>query len=444
MLDPLPGPMDAESVIPLALFVLAFGLISRRLDSSIITAPMVFVAVGGLVSATGSLALGFEPWVIDLLAETTLVLVLFSDAARIDVRQLWRERGLPLRLLLLSMPLTIALGAAVAALLFPALSFWEAALLAAILAPTDAALGQAVVSNERVPLRIRQALNVESGLNDGIVLPLVMICAALASAGAEGAEASRSAGEWIVYGGLQVLLGPVVGAAIAIIGGRLISGAVDRKWMSSSFERLGGLSLALLAFLCAEQAGGNGFISAFVAGLSLGETAPEICPTIHEFIEAEGQALMLLVFLLLGGVLAGPALAEATPQMIGYALLSLTLIRMLPTALSLIGARLSPVTTLFLGWFGPRGLASILFGLLIVEDSQAPHREMIFTVVVLTVLLSVIAHGLSANPAAKRYGARLDRARESSGGELPEHAEVVAHPTRVTMKRDRDSARSRA
>ncbi len=406
---------------------------------------MIFVAVGGLVAAAGFLTVEIEPWVIDLLAETTLVLVLFSDAARIDVRQLWRERGLPLRLLLVSMPLTIALGTAIAALLFPALNIWEAALLAAILAPTDAALGQAVVSNERVPLRIRQALNVESGLNDGIVLPFVMICAALAGAGsgasAEGSEAGRSIGEWITYGGLQVILGPLVGAAIAIGGGRLITLAVERKWMSSSFERLGGLSLALLAFLCAEEAGGNGFIAAFVAGLSLGKTAPKICPTIHEFIEAEGQALMLLVFLLLGGVLAGPALAEATPEMLAYAVLSLTLVRMLPTAASMIGARLNPVTTLFLGWFGPRGLASILFGLLILEESQAPHREMIFTVVVLTVLLSVLCHGLSANPAAKRYGARLDRARASSKGtQLPEHDQVMEHPTRTAMNMpDRDA-----
>ena len=427
--------MDSTALIALALFVLAFGLVSRRLESSIITAPMVFVAVGGLITATDALPLDFEPWVLDLLAETTLVLVLFSDAARIDVRQLWRERGLPLRLLLLGMPLTVVLGAAIAALLFPALSFWEAALLATILAPTDAALGQAVVSDERVPLRIRQALNVESGLNDGIVLPLVMICAALASAGAEGAETSRSAGEWLAYGGLQVLLGPLVGGSIAVVGGRLISRAVDRKWMSSSFERLGGLSLALLAYLGAEEAGGNGFISAFVAGLSLGKTAPEICPTIHEFIEAEGQALMLLVFLLLGGALAGPALMEATPAMIAYALLSLTLIRMLPTAASLVGARLNPVTTIFLGWFGPRGLASLLFGLLILEESEAPHRAMIFTIVVLTVLLSVIAHGLSANPAAKRYGARLDRARKGSATTMPEHVEVMVHPTRVTIKK---------
>ncbi len=431
--------MDADALIPLALFVLSFGLISRRLESSVLTAPMIFVAVGALISAASLLTVTIEPWVIDLLAETTLVLVLFSDAARIDVHQLWRERGLPLRLLLVSMPLTIILGTAIAVLLFPGFNLWEAALLASILAPTDAALGQAVVSNERVPLRIRQALNVESGLNDGIVLPLVMVCAALASVGTVGGEESRSASEWLTYWGLQVTIGPLVGGLVAYVGGRLITRAVAQKWMSSSFERLGGLSLALLAFLCAEKVGGNGFIAAFVAGLTLGQSAQEICPTIHEFIEAEGQALMLLVFLLLGGVLAGPAIAQATPMMIVYAVLSLTLIRILPTAASMIGARLNPVTTLFLGWFGPRGLASILFGLLILEESQAPHREAIFAVVVLTVLLSVLTHGLSANPIAKRYGARLDRARENTDTSLAEHAEVTAHPTRTGMQMPRQS-----
>ena len=418
--------MDTTSFVLIALFVLGYGLVSKRLENTMITPPMVFVTLG-LVFGTGgleSLGMSVNENVIHVLAELTLVLVLFGDAARIDLRVLRKELGLPVRLLGIGMPLTIALGAMCAKLVFPQITWLEAAALGAILAPTDAALGQAVVSSPAVPLRIRQALNVESGLNDGIALPVVLVFAALASMG--GGE-GRTASEWVQFAALQVTLGPLAGVVIAWVGGRLISWSDGRGWMSGNFARLAGIALALLAFSAAELIGGNGFIAAFVAGMTLGNSQRGKCEYLYTFLEAEGQLLVLLVFLLLGVSLAWPAIAQGDGRMWVYAVLSLTVIRMVPVAISMIGSGLRAPSVVFLGWFGPRGLASLLFAILILEEAALPHGESIFNVVILTVLASIFAHGMSAAPAAKWYGQMAGDATHCP----EEHETVIEQPLRA-------------
>jgi NhaP-type Na+/H+ or K+/H+ antiporter len=407
--------------------VLAFGLVSRRIEGSVLTPPLAFVALGMVLAPGGLGVLEIEigEGLAHLLAEFTLILVLFGDAARIDVPALRRELGLPLRLLALGLPLTVLAGFGLAVWLLPELSLVHAALLAAILAPTDAALGQAVVSDSRVPLRIRQALNVESGLNDGLALPVVLILAALAGAGADG---GRSAVEWLGFAALQVTVGPTAGLAVGWLGARAVHAAAARGWMSDSFEQLSGLALALLAFAGAELAGGNGFIAAFTAGLTFGTVARGFCEGLYRFVEAEGQLLVLLVFLMLGCALAWPALQAAGPANWIYALSSLTIVRMLPVAIALLGSRLQPVSVIFLGWFGPRGLASLLFALLVAGPQIMPEDTPIFSTVVLTVLLSVLLHGVSAAPAVRRYGEYLLARREQA---RHEHTPVTAHPLRV-------------
>jgi len=418
--------VDSTTIVWIALFVLGYGLVSKRLERTIITPPMVFVALGLFFSSSGlgELGMNADRSVIHVLAELTLVLVLFGDAARIDLRVLRDELGLPARLLGIGMPLTIIAGAVVAKLVLPELTWFEAAALGAILAPTDAALGQAVVSAPSVPLRIRQALNVESGLNDGIALPVVLIFAALASMG--GGE-NRNAAEWAQFATMQVMLGPLAGFVIAWVGGRLITWSDSRNWMDGRFARLAGIALALLSFGGAELIGGNGFIAAFVAGMTLGNSQRGKCEYLYSFLEAEGQLLALLVFLLLGLRLARPAIAESNASILLYALLSLTLIRMVPVAISLIGSGLRGPSALFLGWFGPRGLASLLFAILILEEAALPHEGLVFNVVILTVLGSVFAHGMSAAPAARKYGELA-----SDAGKCPaENAAVAAHPLRM-------------
>jgi NhaP-type Na+/H+ or K+/H+ antiporter len=422
--------VDSLTLVWIALFVLGYGLVSKRLERTMITPPMVFVALGLLFGGQGLATLGMhvDQRVIHTLAEITLVLVLFGDAARIDLRVLRTELGLPVRLLGIGLPLTIVAGALFAKLLFPSLTWLEAGTLGAVLAPTDAALGQAVVSAPAVPLRIRQALNVESGLNDGIALPVVLILAALASiAGSD----DRTPAEWAQFAALQVTLGPLAGVVVAWVGGKLISWSNERDWMDGRFARLAGIALALLSFASAELIGGNGFIAAFVAGATLGNSQRGKCEFLYTFLEAEGQLLTLLVFLLLGVSLSWPALAESNPIIWLYVALSLTLVRMVPVAISTIGSGLRPPTVLFVGWFGPRGLASLLFAILILEESELPHEQLIFNVVILTVLGSVFAHGMSAAPGAQWYG----RLATSATACPEEHREVTAHPLRAGPKR---------
>jgi NhaP-type Na+/H+ or K+/H+ antiporter len=347
-----------------------------------------------------------------VIAELTLILVLFSDAARINLTQLRRDHNLPLRMLLIGLPLTMAGGAWVALMLFPQLDFWEAVLLAALLAPTDAALGQSVVSAKAVPVRIRQAINVESGLNDGIALPAVLLFAALASAQQESAQA----GEWLSFALFQVTLGPLVGALVGFAGARLLDSAAQRGWTDTAFQGIGILSLAIFAYAVAELAGGNGFIAAFVGGLVLGATVRHPCTFLFEFMEAEGQLLMLMTFLVFGAALLPEGLEHFTGTTFVYAVLSLTVIRMLPVAISLMGTGLRLPSVLFLGWFGPRGLASILFVLLILEKVELAHRTELLSITVITVALSALLHGLTAAPLAKLYGrhaARMGECQES-------------------------------
>ena len=401
--------MDTSTFVLLAAFILAFGLISGRLHKSVITPPMIFVTFGLLVGpvALGVIRLDFQSNVIHILAEATLILVLFTDASRIDLSILRREYHLPMRLLGIGLPLTIALGAVIAAAVFDSLSFWEAAVVAAILAPTDAALGQVVVSSPRVPVRIRQALNVESGLNDGLALPFVLIFLSLAGA----SQQTESLSFWLKYGAAQLIFGPVVGIAVGFIGGRLVQWGARTKWMNISFQQLSALALSFLSFAGAELIGGNGFIAAFFAGLTVGNTSSAICDCLYEFAEAEGQLLALLAFLAFGAADIWPALEHINWMIVLYGVLSLTLVRMIPVSISLLGSGLRPASHMFLGWFGPRGLASILYVFVVLERVSIQEQDEIFSIVIMTVLISVFAHGLSALPGASWYASRAGEMR---------------------------------
>ncbi len=413
--------MDVTGILAITLALIAFGLISRKIEGSILTGPILF-SVFGLIA--GPAAFGLIPLQISneglhLLAEVTLILVLFSDAANIDLAQLRRDHNLPVRMLLIGMPLTIALGAMVAFLFFDGLGPWEAALLAAILAPTDAALGQAVVSNRLVPVRIRQALNVESGLNDGVALPFILLFAAFASA----MHAETNAAEWLVFGAKQVVFGPLAGIAIGYVGAKLVSSCYRRQWMSESAEGMIALGLAFGAFALAEVVHGNGFIAAFVGGLTFGNTLKQKCQFLYEFAESEGQILILLTFTAFGAAMIPQAMAAVTIIHIAFGILVLTVLRMLPIQLSLIGTGIKPVTSTFLGWFGPRGLASILFVLLILEEAELANESTLFAVVIVTVTLSIVLHGMSAGPAARWYGSMSQRM-----GECEENRPVSDEP----------------
>lgn len=397
----------------IACVIFAFALVSRRIEGTVVTAPMVFVSAGLVAGWTGAVDFGAATHaggggvevsreVVFVVAELALVLLLFTGAARLDPRRL-RGNALPLRLLGIGLPLTIALGAVLALVLLTDLEPWECAIVAAVLAPTDAALGQAVVSSPALPMRIRQALNVESGLNDGGSVPFLTLFIALAAA-EEGIK-----GGWLRFALEQIGYGTLIGAAVGAAGGVALRHAARRGWTTRVFEQLALVALAVIAWLLADRAGGNGFIAAFVGGAAAGMAAGSLRDRVLEFTEEEGELLNLAVFFIFG-VFAADALGDATWQMVAYAVLSLTVIRMLPVAVAVIGLGLRPATVGFVGWFGPRGLASIILALVVVEEEPGlAGIDEIFLVMTVTVLLSIFAHGMTAAPLTRRY-ARLTEA----------------------------------
>jgi NhaP-type Na+/H+ or K+/H+ antiporter len=322
-------------------------------------------------------------------------------------------------------------GAVVAVWVLGGITFFEAALLAAILAPTDAALGQAVVNSPKLPVRIRQALNVESGLNDGLALPIVLLFLSLSIG-----QAEKETSEWIQFVVRQVLYGPLVGLLIGYVGGKLLVWGQRTGWMNHMFQNLSSLGLSLLAYASAEMVEGNGFIAVFIAGMVMGNTARSVCKPMIEFAEAEGQLMTLLVFMVFGANMVPAALEGFHWSHLLYAALSLTVIRMLPVAISLLGTGLKRSTVGFIGWFGPRGIASILYALLLLEGRSIPGLEVVLSVVMTTVLLSIFAHGITAYPATLWLARRLGRADSTAA----EHREIEEMPVRIRFVSERSKA----
>jgi len=388
-----------------ALLIFGFGLFSRASERSPISAAMVFVTVGMTAGPIGLdfLKVGINAPLVRVLAEVTLVLVLFVDASTINLRSLIREKGVPFRLLLIGLPLTMGLGLLTAVPLFDNVNPWALALMAFILSPTDAALGQPLLKSPSVPEKIKEAINVESGLNDGIALPPILACiAVLSSAAAQKLDTQY----WVIFTLKQFLFGPLLGALVGWLGGRLVDQASKAGWMNSTFQRLAAWSLAVLAYALAEIFHGNGFIAAFFGGLMLGTHTPIVRERIQEFGEAEGQQLALFVFLIFGLVAVPTAAGYWDAQAWLYAILSLTVIRMLPVCICLMGTKLDWRSVGLIGWFGPRGIASVLYLLMVVYDLGLAGQERILSVIVLTVLLSVFMHGVSAVPLSRLYAVR--------------------------------------
>ncbi|MGW7574275.1 cation:proton antiporter [Streptomyces sp. NPDC054765] len=385
------------SLVLLLLFL--WCLCSRRMERFELTAPAAFVLLGLLLGeGTGVLDLALPHETVKMLAEITLVWVLFTDAARLSFRALRPELGLYVRLLAVGLPLCVALGALLAAVLLPGVSGWAALYVGAALAPTDAALGATMMVNPVVPARIRRLINVESGLNDGIATPLVVLALAGVSA-AEGTAGPDATGHALV----QLAVGAAYGVVIGLAAGWLLRTTLRNGWAAEDFAGAGVLALSLLGYTSALAIGGNGFVAAFVAGLAFGSAhgAPQ---RVLLYVEQSASLLSVLVWLVFGALLLPEVFHHLTWQVVLYAVLSLTVIRMVPVALALIGSGLDAGTVLFVGWFGPRGLASIIFGLLAVEELTASETRAVVPVVACTVLLSVLAHGLTSAPLANRYG----------------------------------------
>jgi sodium/hydrogen antiporter len=418
--------MSQWALPAIAVMLIGYGAVSGRLWSTPISQAMVFVAFGLLAGNQVMDRIDAETVTqfVRHLAEATLTLVLFTDAVRVNRGRLRHESALPTRLLGVGLPLTIVAGTLAALVLFPQLNLWTAAALATMLAPTDAALGLPVVTNPRLPSRIRQGLNVESGLNDGVCVPLLIIFLTIAQAeeGIGHVEPLRVITEEIGFGA-------VGGVAAGALGAWVLRSFGGRGWMEGTWRQIDAVATPLLAYTLAVALGGSGFIAAFVAGIVFRIVAADHAKEATFLAEQTGELLNAVTFLLFGALLLEPALGALDWPIALYAVASLTVVRMLPVALAMVGAGLRRVTVGFLGWFGPRGLASIVFVLILLEETDLPERSLMLTVVTWTVALSVYAHGLTAGPGATRY-ADWYHAHHQHHRVMPESASVAEQRTR--------------
>ena len=394
--------LNLAVVAAIAASVVLWSLVSGRLERWNISAPMAFVAIG--------LAVGNRPLhLVEVrlgsqglreLAEIALAVVLFGDAATVSVGKLRRDVALPGRLLLVGLPLTMALGAVAAHWLLPGLSWWVCGVIGAAVAPTDAALGAAIMEDERVPARIRRVLNVESGLNDGIATPFVNFFLVLAVAGT-ALETSSPA-----HAVAELAVGAGVGAAVGAIGGWSIVRARAIGISGDVYRKLGVAAMSILSYALVVEIGGNGFVAAFVAGLAYSAVTPAVheSEASLEFTHDAARTLSLVVWFIFGAVLV-PTLHDASWRDLVFGIAALTVVRMVPVALSLLGAGFDAASVGLVGWFGPRGLASVVFALLALGELAPSDGQRVVTVITTTVVMSVALHGVSAAPIARRFGA---------------------------------------
>lgn len=417
----------------IALVLLGYTLIAVRLERLSITAPMLLVTVGAILgpAALGAVSAPATSEPVQLLTELTLALLLFTDASTIGLRQAGSIARIPGRLLAIGLPLSIVAGAIVGWLLFRELGIAVALLMGSILAPTDAALSLPVLLNRAIPTRVRRVINVESGLNDGIASPFVALFVTFSIA-----ESAGGGQNWLIEAALQIGLAVAVAIVVGGFGGWILLNAMRRGWASSASESFAVVALAMLAYTGATAIGGNGFVAAFVAGIAF-RTATERSEPSVEFAESIGLAGSYLVWLIFGVALVGPVLvAGFDPVYVLYAALSLTVVRMVPVALSLVGTGLRTDTTTFIGWFGPRGLASAVFLLVALEELGPAHPATVVLVqaVTWTILLSIFLHGITARPLGALYARRMATAPpdawELADEEAPDlrHRHVLAQP----------------
>lgn len=405
--------MEVGAIIYVVAALFAYALVSKRLASSPISGPLAFVTVGLVGYAAGI----FTPVdVIDspiaVLLELTLALLLFTDASKIHLRSWEADMDLPTRLLAIGMPLMIVFGTVAAFVIFPSIGIVEAAIVATILAPTDAALGSAVISNKRVPVRIREALGIESGLNDGIALPILLFLLTLAKA-EEGLPLWRFFAEGI---GIAVLIGLIMGMGAAYA----IRFALSRSWIARQWVRISMVSVAFGTYIVADHLGGSGFIAAYVAGISFGRIVDRLESATDDFPELGedlGAVLTMTSFLIFGAYFLAPNLSAFTMTTVLYAVVSLTVVRMIAVATSMIGSELALPTLAYLGWFGPRGLASIIFVGVLVDAVGLEGSHLIVSAVIVTVTFSVLLHGVTAPWGANKYADWADGQSEPAGRE---------------------------
>lgn len=397
--------MGYDQIAIFAAFLCIYSAAAGGFERTAFGGALIFTAFGLAVGPYG-LALvdgDVEANALRLIAELTLALVLFVEASKADLRVLSKSFRIPQRLILVALPLVILLGFGFGLVLFDELTVLEVAILATLLAPTDAALGKAVVTNKDVPAEIREGLNLESGLNDGVCVPIFLAFLALAvSAGAEESLIGLAL-KLVVQ---EIGIGAAVGVSLSLLAAYLLRFCHRQGWITSSWIQIPVVALAVACFTAAQALHGSGFIAAFVGGLLFGVLAGKDKHDLVHAAEGAGDTLALLTWVIFGAAVVGQVSEAFTWQVVIYAICSLTVLRIVPVFLALSGLSLGVDERLFIGWFGPRGLASVVFAVM-VYNSGIPGADVIVATAVCTILLSVIAHGVTALPFIAILKARL-------------------------------------
>ena len=401
-----------QNLAILAAIAFLYSVTAGGWERTPVSGAVLFTSIGLLFGplGLGLLHLDVDAEGLRTLAELTLALVLFTDAANANLAILRNSFRIPQRLLLIGLPLTILLGFGVGLLIFGNLTLLEIAILATMLAPTDAALGKAVVSDEAVPANIREGLNVESGLNDGICVPILFVFLALAG-GAGGAGGTQGLALKLVAE--EIGIGVAVGAGLTYFAAWLMKRFAERGWITETWRQLPVAALAVACFAVAQALGGSGFIASFAGGLLFGAIAKHHKHGLLLAAEGTGDTLALITWVVFGAAVVGQVVGSFGWGDVLYALLSLTVVRMLPVLVALAGMNLRIDEKLFVGWFGPRGLASIVFAVIVLNE-HLPGGKTIAMTVVCTIVLSILAHGLSAHPLVAALGARIRGAQRTT------------------------------
>lgn len=396
--------IDYQALAIVAAFAFAYSLVASRLERTPINGALIYVFAGFVCSTVGLIEINIGGEGLRALAEITLALVLFTDSSNTNLATLRRVKSIPTRLLLIGLPLTILLGLGVGYLLFDGIGLFELALLATMLAPTDAALGKAVVTNEAVPDSVRESITVESGLNDGICVPVLLFFLALASGQAD----SQTAASLVLKLPLQAIgIGAIVGIVSASLGSQLLRLSALRRWLAGTWVQLPVISLTLFCFGAAQWFGGSGFIACFVGGLIFGALAKRHKKDYLDAAEGIGDFMALVTWFVSGAAAIALTWEFVTWRVLVYAIASLTVVRILPVLICTSGLDLKLDTRSFIGWFGPRGLANIVFAVM-VRSEQLPHNDTLLATATWTILISAVLHGITANPLSAIYGRRVD------------------------------------
>ena len=392
------------ALVVIMAILLAWALVAGRLARWSITAPLTMVVAGVALTAGSNPVFRFdlETASSERVVEVVLAILLFVDATETPGGIAGREPKLTARLIGIALPLTLAAAIGVGFLLLPGAGFWLLAVLATVVVPTDLAPAAALIRDRRVPARLRELLNVESGLNDGLVAPVFLFCLAAAKAHDSRGVAAHALLEAVP----AVLISIGVGASIGFVGGKLLSRSWTHHWTQPTALRLGVAALPLMTYGLALVLHGNGFVAAFVAGVVFAAASRDLPEYALYLTEDIGMLLSLVVWFIFGAVINQVVAMGVSWRVVCYAFLVVTVARIIPVTLSLLGSTVSRRDALFIGWLGPRGLATIVFGLLALIDLTGTDADLVEDVMVATVVLSIVLHGLSYGPLAALYGRR--------------------------------------